>query len=614
LSFRLRVGLVAFALLLVGLGALVAYVARSQHALVEESAKADYLHYARGIAIMVEEHLARGEREKIAEHNGMAVRSGGGDILYLAVEDAAGRPCAVSGEPPPSATPVVRERITEVGEPPHSYLHGEGHIFELAVPILRDGTRIGAVRMGISTRRANQEVFSLLRAVVVPTVLGLAVFAGLALFVDARLRGILRRFIEATRAMAGGDLGRRVEIRTGDDLEELARNFNRMADALCEREAELRRAKGTLEEAVRERTRELRAEKERLDAIVGAVGAGMLLLDPGMRVVWMNRVAEDWFGPRERRIGTVCPWAECAEEPRCPCCPSRLAVSSGRTEVADGIPVDIDGVRRWFTVISSPIRGPDGRVTEVLELLLDVTRRKEVEEELVQAGKLASVGELAGGVAHEIGNPLAIISGKTKLLLAALREGRTPERLAADLEKIERHAERIGRIAGSLLSFSRRSTRERGRLRIEDALREAIALLEHRLGAGNVRFSLRTAADLPEIVACKAEVVQVFVNLLQNALDAMPGGGDLRVEAEAEDGSVRVLVADGGPGMTEAVRRRVFDPFFTTKGPGRGTGLGLSISHRIVRDHGGEISVESRPGSGSAFTVRLPAAGAVAGA
>ncbi len=608
LSFRHQVGLAAFGLLLVGLGALVTYVARSQHVLVEDSAKADYLNYARGLAIMAADHIRAGEKESIAEHIEMAVRGAEGEVLYIQVEDGEGRPLATAGSPFPSRGIVRAERTSEVGAPPETFFHGEGHVFEIAVPVHHGKDLIGAVRMGISTRRMNQEAFSIMRTASVPMAIGLLVFAGLALFVDSRLRGILRRFIDATHRMAGGDLEHPVVIRTGDDLEELARDFNRMAEVLRERETELRRAKETLEDAVQVRTRELSAEKGRLDAIVGAVGAGMLLVDPGMRVLWANRVAEEWFGPRDRLIGSVWSLAAPVDGASSDLGPVRVAAGSGSTEIADAVPMDVEGRKRWFTVVSSPIRGADGRVTEILELLLDVTRRKEVEEELIQAGKLASVGELAGGVAHEIGNPLAIISGKTKLLLAAIRQGRAPERLAADLEKIERHADRIGRIAASLLTFSRRSTRERAGLRVEDALREAVGFMEHRLDAGKVRLSMRVAPDLPQVVACRAEIVQVFVNLLQNAFDAMPEGGVLRVEATAEDGTVRVVVADEGGGMTEAVRRRAFDPFFTTKDPGRGTGLGLSISHRIVRDHGGEISVESSPGRGSEFSIRLPAA------
>jgi C4-dicarboxylate-specific signal transduction histidine kinase len=607
-SLRLRVGLVAFLLLLVGLGALVAYAAASENALVEDSARANYMDYARGLAIMLSEHVAHSDRERIADHIRAAMDAGDGNIRYISVEDVWGKPYAVAGNAPPDGGPILGESARDLKRPPLSFLRGGGYEFELAVPMVQDGIRVGIVRMGISTHRMSAAVTSFVRTVIVTVGLGVLVFAGLALYVDARLRHILSRFIQATRRMAGGDLERPVEIRTGDDLEELARNFNRMAASLREREADLQRAKETLEGTVRERTRELTAEKERLDTIVGAVGAGMLLLDPSMRVIWANRMAREWLGEGSLRVGSPCPWQGPAGTPVCASCPSAIAAATGRTEVADAVAVEVDGVRRHFTVISSPILDPEGRVAEVLELILDVTRRKEIEEELVQAAKLASLGELAGGVAHEIGNPVAIISAKAKLLLATIRAGRTPERLESDIEKIERHSERIGRISRSLLSYSRRSPGERKVVRLGDVVREALTLLEHRFAVGNVRVTLRVPEDLPPVLACRNDLVQVFVNLVQNAIDAMPRGGEVRIEAGERQGVLHVLVSDTGTGMTDAVRRRLFSPFFTTKDPGMGTGLGLSISQRILRDHGGEVAVESRPGVGTTFSIRLPAA------
>jgi len=607
LSLRLRVAIGAFLVLLGGLAAALATAASGEHQLVEESAKSDYLDYARGLAVILREDLRSGDRARVASHVEAAFGAAGGNIRYVAVRDADGTVWACAGALEASP-PVEGERVLEVGPHPTSFLHGEGHVFEIAVPVTEGDARLGDIRMGISTARMNEGVIAMLRSSAAPTAVGIALFVLLALYVDAKLRGTLRRFIAATRRMAGGNLERPVHVSTGDDLEALAHNFNLMAARLRTREEELQRNKSTLEAAVRDRTFELRQQKERLDAIVDAVGAGMLLLDPEMRVLWANRAAQDWFGAGRSIVGFTCPWADRGSRPGCSSCPSRAALASGRTQVADAVPVEVDGSRRYFTVISSPLRSADGRSTEILELLLDVTRRKEVEAELLQAAKLASLGEMAGGVAHEIGNPLAVVSAKVKLLLARLRAGRTPENLAQDLEKIERHTERIGRIAGALLTFSRRSPGDRSPVCVEDALRESVSFLDHRLHGTGVAVEVDAPAGLPEVLGSRGQLVQVFVNLAQNAIDAMPAGGALRIAAAERDEGVEIAFHDEGEGMSEAVRRRVFDPFFTTKAPGQGTGLGLSVSHRIVRDHGGALTAERRPGRGSTFRVWLPAA------
>ncbi len=605
-SLRLRVGFVGVVLLVAGLGALAYHVAISQREALAESAKADYLGFARSLGALVRPHVVRGEREKIAELLAEVVGPDRENVRYAVVEDVWGQPFATVGRAPPQGAPVLVERVATVAQRDSSVAPADATLFEAAVPVLEEGVRFGAVRVGVSTRLASGGLPSVLVTAAPPILIGLGVFAALAFLVDLRIRSILSNFIQAARRVASGDLEHPIDVSTGDELEELAKAFNSMAGAIRDRDAELRRAKETLEHTVEERTRQLSEEKGRLDTIVGAVGAGMLLLDPSLRVVWTNRVAREWYGDGAQLLGGPCPWGGTEVDPRCPACPSRRALASGRPHVEDALPVRIDGVERYFTVIASPVRDSEGRVTEVLELLLDVTRRRELEADLVQAAKLTSVGELAGGLAHEIGNPVGVISAKVKLLLRAIREGQTPRKLESDLQAIERHAERIAAITGKLLSFARRAPGLRSEVRIGDVVQEAVALLEHRLIARQVDLTIEGADAVPPIHANRTELVQVFVNLIQNAIDAMPHGGQIRVEAGERQGALHVLVCDTGTGMSSAVQERAFQPFFTTKDPGHGTGLGLSISQRIVNDHGGTLTLETRPGEGTTLAVRLP--------
>jgi signal transduction histidine kinase len=237
---------------------------------------------------------------------------------------------------------------------------------------------------------------------------------------------------------------------------------------------------------------------------------------------------------------------------------------------------------------------------------------QETQQQLAQAAKLASIGELTGGVAHEINTPITSILA----LASHLAEGRSAATLAPSLrqslEVIVQQAQRVAKIVGNLLTFSRQSRLELSRVDVGELLEMAFALLQHRLKNSDIRLAREIDLDLPQILGDAGRLTEVFVNLLNNAIDSMPAGGTLTVRANGTTdygGSVRIEVSDTGCGIAPENLARIFDPFFTTKEPGKGTGLGLSISHGIVKDHGGNISTQSQLGAGTKFSVILPKGG-----
>jgi hypothetical protein len=257
-----------------------------------------------------------------------------------------------------------------------------------------------------------------------------------------------------------------------------------------------------------------------------------------------------------------------------------------------------------------------GSVNRMTERLLDAQGL------LVRAEKLASVGRLAAGVAHEVGNPLSAIDNYLEVLR---RRGADPELVSA----IERESDRIDVIVRSLLEYARPSAAPRERLDLASVVEGAVGLLESQGALRGVALTRSAARALPPVRGDRAALEQVFVNLLLNAVDAAGSGGRIAVRtapARAGDrgrvpvggghggldgrgaGAVAVIVEDSGPGVAPAVRDRIFDPFFTTKEPGRGTGLGLAIVQRIVHDHGGRVDVATGELGGAGFTVTLPAA------
>ena len=233
----------------------------------------------------------------------------------------------------------------------------------------------------------------------------------------------------------------------------------------------------------------------------------------------------------------------------------------------------------------------------------DITDRAELEQRLVQADKLSSIGLLAAGVAHEVNTPLAVISTYAQMLAKQVADDSQKSLL---LDKIARQTFRASEIVNSLLNFSRTSTTSFGEVKVNRVIQETLSLLEHQLQKSGIQVKTSLAQEMPAVHGNAGKLQQVFLNLFLNARDAMPSGGALEVSAWAEGNSVRVEVADTGPGIAAEDCERIFAPFFTTKTSG--TGLGLAVSERLVAQHGGTISIESAPGRGTRVRVRLPVA------
>ena len=222
--------------------------------------------------------------------------------------------------------------------------------------------------------------------------------------------------------------------------------------------------------------------------------------------------------------------------------------------------------------------------------------------------RLAAAGQLAAQFAHEVGTPLNLISGHVQLLLAGPPRASEAERKR--LETISAQIERIERIVRRTLDRTRAGPAELVPLDLNALLRRAFDVAAPTLEASGVRLAAELKDGLPPVPGDADRLQQVFINLINNALDAMRGGGRLRVETSSEGAAVRVEFADTGEGMSEEVRARIFDPLYTTKEPGRGTGLGLVVVRQVVNEHGGRIEVESRPGRGARFRLTFPAAAA----
>ncbi len=258
----------------------------------------------------------------------------------------------------------------------------------------------------------------------------------------------------------------------------------------------------------------------------------------------------------------------------------------------------------------SPIRGlrshdEVGRLAVAFNHMVRQIERHQ--DDLLRAGKLASLGTLTSGVAHELNNPLNNISMIAQTYVAHYSTLSEEERLEY-MSEVDRQCERSREIVHNLLDFSRVRGSERTVEHINRLVARGLKLVRNQLDLGNINAELHTGTELPPVLMNPHQIEQVLVNVFTNAIKAMPEGGTLRVEsARSDDGEqVMVTVTDTGIGIAPEVLPRIFDPFFTTSDVGRGTGLGLSVSYGIVKRHGGTIDVTSKPGSGSTFIISLP--------
>jgi PAS domain S-box-containing protein len=271
------------------------------------------------------------------------------------------------------------------------------------------------------------------------------------------------------------------------------------------------------------------------------------------------------------------------------------------------------GEMRTANIAIAPLLSRDFVSVGRIILVDDITERVSLETQLAQSDKLSSIGLLAAGVAHEINTPLAVISSYAQMLSKQLKGD---ERLGPVLDKIIQQSFRAAEIANGLLNFSRTSTTEFRDTNLNQVIRDTLSLLEHQFKTAQIIVDLELTESLPAIHGNPGKLQQVFLNLLLNAKEAMPGGGRLRVATqinspEGQSSYVAALVADSGSGIAPEHLKRIYDPFFTTKtmvrpGDRRGTGLGLSVSYGIIQEHAGKIHVESAVGAGTTFHLEFP--------
>jgi len=355
-------------------------------------------------------------------------------------------------------------------------------------------------------------------------------------------------------------------------------------------------------------------------ALLQSASEGVVLVDATGRITLVNAAAERMFGYDR---------AELLGQPLEVLLPDRArsAHTEHRTHYFAaprvrpmGSGLDLAGRRKDGTefpveISLSYIDSSEG--ITAMALITDITERKRAEadlqrqrETLYRSEKLAALGTLSAGIAHEMNNPLGIITSRIEIMLLDAEEQNLPPQVLEDLQVLHRATQRVARIAANLRSFARQAPREHTRIDLNAVVAETLLLMRKPLEADGIVLVTSLDPSIDAILGDAGTLQQVLLNLVTNAREAMAGrGGEIRIETgivAERPGWVRLVIGDTGPGISPEALSKVFDPFFTTKTTG--TGLGLSVSYGIVQDHHGTVDVHSVPGKGTTFTLAFPTA------
>ena len=429
-------------------------------------------------------------------------------------------------------------------------------------------------------------------------ILGTSVLLGVAVIV-VQFKHLRREIEEKEAAEANSARALRaeqVERAHAEALMEAAQEARAHADV-----ASLGAAEG-----LRKAEEKLSINQQRLNAIIESAMDAIITVDERQRIVMFNRAAEDMFGSSA---------AESLDQPLDRFLPAQFrGVHRHHVEAFGQSGVTSRKMGQLGTVMGLRSSGEEFPVEAAIShntvegkkfytvILRDISERKKLEEQLRKTERIAELGTLASGMAHEIGTPMNVILGRAEYLMDRVKDEPTRKGLQTIIAQVER----ITKVMNQLLAFARRKSPERSPLELKDIVENGLELFRERLEKSCVTVEQTLDDACSRVLADGDQMSQVFINLVMNAIHAMPDGGILRIGLAHEHDRVTLTVADTGHGIPQDALSRIFEPFFTTKEFGKGTGLGLTVVKGIIEEHQGTITVNSEEGKGTTFTILLP--------
>ena len=473
--------------------------------------------------------------------------------------------------------------------------HGEKRIpvLDISIPVYikESPEKWGTIRIGLSLERMHGQIEKTRLNLFLLTLLAIGLGILGSIFFSRRITKPISRLVATSLSAAQGNLEQVIDIRTGDEIEELGENFNYMME-------QIRLHRNELEK----RLHEITSLKGYTDNILSSMTNGLMTIDLEERVVTVNEMAERILGRKTEEM-TGLPFRQIFGEgyPLYGMMLETLSQGKGISYSEMELKRGEDAV--WLTASTSVLYGDKEEKIGAMAVLQDITEIKNLEEKLRQADRLAALGTLSAGLAHEIRNPLSAIKTFVQLLP---KKFESPSFMEKFNVTVPREIDRINLLVEDLLELTRRRKRPFVNLNLNQLVLQVIDLHGEEMRKRSIVFENRLDGTLPLIDADSERLYRAFSNLVINSVQAMPNGGSLTISSEFEPSAsvVKILFKDTGIGMDEVTSRNLFNPFFTTKD--KGVGLGMAITRKTIEDHRGTIEATSEKGKGTTFILCLP--------
>lgn len=595
-SLRYRFILITSIMLLVLLGTLAAVLAVLQTRTIRGRIEKQGLAIAKNLAAISIDHLVTYNYVALEKLTNQAVNNP--DIIYVIVHDKEGKVAGYSRRPDlqnrsltddisrnaiAATAPLISVRVLESGTTP---------VMDVAVPVYLSNTldRWGTIRICLSLDLMYQQIRQTLWSILILGAVALAIGILISNWAAQRVTRPLGTLVNATVEAAQGNLDQKIAIRTRDEVEILADNFSVMI-------REILAQKRQLEHQIKE----IKQLQQYAEKILATMTDGLLAIDMDGVVTAVNPAAHAILNIPQGHKTKNCHVLDLFDKdnPFAAYIQESLENPSGRNQRE--IHLQKEGKTRVLLAGAGVLQSDKKTPRQIIFNLNDITDFKQLEAEIRQNQRLADLGTLAAGMAHEIRNPLSAIKTYVALLPKKIEK---PGFLEKFQRTVPREINRLNTLTEELLELSRPPKYNFNRTDIRQLLRQCIELLEADFTAKGIDCERDLAHDLPKIMADADQLEKVFINLMQNGAQAMPDGGTMTIHASCKDNLVAIDFRDTGHGFSPELAENIFNPFFTTKA--KGTGLGLAITHKVISEHGGQITAESQQGRGCCFSISLP--------
>ncbi|MGB9438838.1 MAG: ATP-binding protein, partial [Desulfobacterales bacterium] len=533
------------------------------------------------------------------------------DIIYVIFHDKEGRVAGFSGRSDLQGK-FLNDKVTRSALATKTPLIQDVKLarrqisaLDIAVPILLPKTQEqwGTVRVSLSLALMYQQLRQTRWTILIVGLVALACGTLVSVWAAGRITRPLNRLVRGTREAARGNLSQDIRVNTGDEVEVLAANFDVMIHEIIAHREQLEK-----------QLLEIKRLQRYTEQLLTTMSDGLLTVDMSGRISVINPAAAILLGMTDGETMTRCHISECLMPfPALERYVGELVANPGDRQPQE-IQLPGENETRSLLVSCSLLKNRKNRPQEIILNLHDITMLKKMEASMRQTERLAGLGTLAAGMAHEIRNPLSSIKTFVQLLPRKIEK---PGFLEKFQRTVPRELNRINTLVDDLLDLARIPRYVFQSTSLKTLLEQALEATDAQLQAEHIQCRCVIADDLPPVRADASQLARAFHNLIRNAVQAMPQGGKLHISAFfhsgdpalAEPGTagvdrVSTVFQDTGPGISDAELENIFNPFFTTKD--KGTGLGLAITHKVITEHGGQIEVESALGQGSRFVVHLP--------